>query len=103
MSDAAVMALIALVGSVGGLMFQFLTKRDQLKFDTKLALLEQQQKKCEEDSVKKDRQIEKLESNVRWLARKDEEDKAELVHKIDEIKKTGDSGAQKIPPHTDIG
>lgn len=92
MSDTAVMALVAMVGTAIGLVVQMFSRRDQLQYDVKLALLEASQKRCEADGLIKDARIVALEAQFTTLHETDASDKAELEAKIEKLNGKADTG-----------
>lgn len=80
------MALIAMIGTGIGLLFQTMNRRDQLKYDVKLAVIEAQQKRCEADGAAKDIRIAHLESQIVQLTATDVKDRTELEAKINSKK-----------------
>ena len=92
MSDAAILALIAMVSSVAGLIMQTMKNRDQLKYDVKLAVLEDRQKRCEEDGLAKSVRIASLESHIVTLTATDVKDRVELEAKITAVKDQSNPG-----------
>ena len=86
MSGTEIMALIAMVGTGIGLMFNAVTKRDQLKYDVKMAVLEDRQKRCEEDGAAKAIRISVLEAHIVTLTATDAKDRVELEAKITDVK-----------------
>lgn len=83
MSEAAIMAVIALFGSGITMYFQARQRRDQLQYDQKFTLLEAKQKHCEEQDEAKGRRIAALESHIVTLTAADARDKAEILAKIE--------------------
>ena len=86
------MALIAMVGTGVGLMFNAISKRDQLKYDVKMAVLEDRQKRCEENDAAKSIRISVLEAHIITLTAADAKDRVELEAKISEVKNTKANG-----------
>jgi hypothetical protein len=89
-SDASIMALIAMVGTGIGLLFQSMSRRDQLKYDVKLAVLEEKQKICEQNDAAKSVRIASLEAHIVTLTATDVKDRIELEA---QIKKKDDAPA----------
>lgn len=96
MSEATVMAIIALVGTSLTGLYQILSKSrqyeferntasDKLKYDVKLAVLEAAQKRCEQEDATKNIRIATLESHIVTLTATDVRDKLELESKIEKV------------------
>lgn len=60
MSDASVMALIAMIGASITLIVQFFDKRDSRRFDARVALLESRSDTCEKENTNLKEEITKL-------------------------------------------
>jgi len=90
--EGSALALIAMVGTGITLLLQTLGKRDQLKYDVKLAVLEDRQKRCEEDGVAKTIRIASLEAHIVSLTATDVKDRVELEAKITAVKDQSNSG-----------
>lgn len=86
------MALIAMVGTGITLLLQTTKNRDQLKYDVKLAVLEDRQKRCEEDGAAKAIRIASLEAHIVSLTATDVKDRVELEAKIVAVKDQSNSG-----------
>jgi hypothetical protein len=96
MSDATVFALIAMIGAAISLILQTMGKRDQLKYDVKLAIIEDRQKRCEEDGATKNIRIATLEAHIITLTAADVKDRVELDAKITQLE--SHSSATSLTP-----
>src|SRR5438105_774445 len=96
MSEATLMATIALIGTSLTGLYQILIKsrqlqferdtaKDKLQYDVKLAVLEAAQKRCEDQDAIKNIRIASLEGHIVTLTATDVRDKLELENKIEKV------------------